>query len=452
MKKISSILLISMISLLSTAQQKFTGKKGEIKLITLDPGHFHAALIQKKMYDEIDPQVFVYAPIGDEVNEHLARIESYNNRSESPTHWVETIYRGTDFLPKMLAEKKGNVMMVAGKNDKKIDYILAALDNGINVFADKPLIIKSEDYPKLEKAFRLATKKGVLLYDIMTERSEITTLLQRELSQNKSLFGELIAGTPELPAITKESVHHYYKNVSGKPLIRPAWFFDTDQQGQGIVDVTTHLVDLVQWEAFPEQIIKKENVSLIEAKKWNTPVTLAQFSTVTNLKEFPAFLQKNVINNVLEVPANGEIVYRINGKVAKVSVIWNYEAPAGTGDTHYSIMRGTKSAIEIRQGKEEGYKPTLYVIGENLNSTEIEKAVSILNQNYKGIGFEKIEANRYKIIIPEMYNIGHEAHFAQVTERYLSYLKDGKLPDWEVPNMLVKYFITMQAYNAVNEK
>ena len=34
---------------------KFTGAKGEVKLMTLDPGHFHAALIQKSMYEQIDP-------------------------------------------------------------------------------------------------------------------------------------------------------------------------------------------------------------------------------------------------------------------------------------------------------------------------------------------------------------------------------------------------------------
>ena len=47
------------------------------------------------------------------------------------------------------------------------------------------------------------------------------------------------------------SVHHFSKIVAGAPLKRPQWFFDVRQQGEGIVDVTTHLVDLVQWEAFP---------------------------------------------------------------------------------------------------------------------------------------------------------------------------------------------------------
>ena len=28
-------------------QNKFTGAKGEVRLMTLDPGHFHAALVQK---------------------------------------------------------------------------------------------------------------------------------------------------------------------------------------------------------------------------------------------------------------------------------------------------------------------------------------------------------------------------------------------------------------------
>ena len=55
----------------------------------------------------------------------------------------------------------------------------------------------------------------------------------------------------EEPAVTKESVHHLFKYVSGKPLRRPAWFFDTAQQGEGIVDITTHLVDLDPVGEFP---------------------------------------------------------------------------------------------------------------------------------------------------------------------------------------------------------
>ena len=48
--------------------------------------------------------------------------------------------------------------------------------------------------------------------------------------------------------------------------------------------------------------------------------------------------------------------------------------------------------------------------------------------------------------VPEKYDVGHEAHFAQVTENFLGYLRAGRLPDWEVPNMLTKYATIMKAY------
>jgi len=67
----------------------FTGAAGEVKLVTLDPGHFHAALVQKSMYEQVDPRVHVFAPAGPDVAEHLARIEAYNTREEDPTAWVE---------------------------------------------------------------------------------------------------------------------------------------------------------------------------------------------------------------------------------------------------------------------------------------------------------------------------------------------------------------------------
>jgi hypothetical protein len=36
-------------------------------------------------------------------------------------------------------------------------------------------------------------------------------------------------------------------------------------------------------------------------------------------------------------------------------------------------------------------------------------------------------------------------------EAYLRYLDKGQLPDWEVPNMLAKYYITTQALEMARE-
>jgi predicted dehydrogenase len=435
------------------AQTMFTGAKGEVKIMTLDPGHFHAALVQKSMYDQVDPVVHVYAPEGPDVEDHLARINGYNTRAEAPTSWEEVVYKGADFFEKMLADKPGNVMVVSGNNAKKTEYILKTIEAGINVLADKPMVITPEDFPKLEQAFKVAAEKGVLLYDIMTERHEITTMLQRELSQIREVFGELQVGTEENPAITKESVHHFFKYVSGNPLKRPAWFFDTKQQGEGIVDVNTHLVDLIQWEAFPGVILSKTDVEIVSAKRWTTDLTQEMFENVTKLKEYPDYLQKDVENGVLKVYSNGEINYKLKGIHAKASVIWNYQAPEGAADTHYSIMRGTKCNLTIEQGKKEGYKPKLYIEFTMVDGLQeftgsLYNAVDGLTSKYPGISVEKLGDKTWTLVIPDHYNNGHEAHFSQVTEKYLNYLKDGKLPDWEVPNMIVKYYTTTEGLKA----
>ena len=436
----------------STPKNMFTGAKGEVKIMTLDPGHFHAALVQKNMYEQVHPTVYVYAPEGPDVQSHLALIDHYNTREENPTSWEEKVYTGPGYFEKMLQDKPGNVMVTAGNNAKKTEYILRSVEAGINVLADKPMVIAPEEFPKLEQAFQVAREKGVLLYDIMTERYEITTVLQRELSMLPEVFGTLQKGTAETPAITKESVHHFFKYVSGNPLQRPAWFFDIKQQGEGIVDVTTHLVDLIQWEAFPEVALNKEDVQVLSAKHWTTDLTLEMFEKVTGLASYPDYLQKDVEDGNLKVFSNGEINYTLKDVHAKVSVIWNFEAPEGTGDKHYSIMRGTLCNLIIQQGEKEGYQPRLYIesTGDDVKalSGSLYNAIQGLSEKYPGIALEKISDNMWTLNIPDSYKVGHEAHFGQVTKKYLQCLVDGKLPDWEVPNMITKYYTTTEGLKA----
>jgi predicted dehydrogenase len=419
-----------------------------VNLITVDPGHFHAALVQKTMYDQVSPDVHVYAPQGPDYLQHLERIKSYNTRSERPTSWNEIVYTGPDFFEKMIAEKAGNVVILAGNNRKKAEYITKSINAGLNVLADKPMIIRPEDFPALKAAFKTAEEKGVLLYDIMTERFEVTTILQKLLSRNTDIFGTIIKGTKDEPAVTKISVHHFSKVVSGSPLLRPAWYFDVDQQGEGIVDVTTHLVDLVQWECFPEQILNPSDVDMISSKRWATLISKDEFSRVTGLDDFPGYLGKDIKDGKLNVFANGEMVYKLKGVYAKVSVEWKYEAPQGGGDTHYSVMHGTKCDLIIRQGADEKFLPTLYI--ENIKGPSIDEFILKLKGfvktlPYENLQIEKINGNRFKLVVPEKYRISHEEHFGQVTANFLEYLKNGKLPEWEVPCMITKYFTTTSA-------
>ena len=450
-----SVLMLFCFGCEEKMESKFTGAVGEVKFLTLDPGHFHAALVQKTMYDQVSPVVFVYAPEGPDVKDHLNRIKGFNTRTESPARWDEMVYTGDDFLEKMIDEKKGNVVITSGNNSRKTDYIYASVKGGFNVLADKPMVIRPDKFDLLVESFEVAKKNGVLIYDVMTERHEITTMLQKELANTPAVFGQLRKGSPEEPAVTKESVHHFFKYVAGNPIKRPGWFFDPSQRGEGLVDVSTHLVDLIQWECFDGQIIDyKKDIEMLSAKRWSTDMTLDQFKKVTRLDAVPDYLQKYTKGDTVSAVSNGEMVYKIKDVYAKVSVVWNYQAPEGTGDTHYSIMRGTKCNVIIQQGKEEGYKPTLYVEaleGKDI-MLELAKAVNVdLQKEYPGISVQQVATNKWKVNIPEKYHVGHEAHFGQVTEKYLGYLVDGKLPDWEVPNMIAKYYTTTEALKKVDQ-
>ena len=434
----------------STGTEKSQEKTdSKLQLITLDPGHFHSALVQKSMYGDVDSVVHVYAPDGQEVKSHLSLIDSYNSRAENPTAWKEKVYTGPDYLDKMFAEKAGNVVVIAGNNKMKTDYISRSVESGLNVLADKPMAIDLDGFNKLVKAFDSAEKNKVLLYDIMTERYEINSMLQKEFAHLPA-FGQLEKGTPENPSVTKVSVHHFFKNVSGKPLVRPAWFFDVKQQGEGITDITTHLIDLVQWECFPDQILDyKKDIEIVSAKRWATSISAEQFEKVTLKKEYPDYLKADVKDGLLSTYSNGEINYRLKGIHAKISVTWDFQAPEGTGDTHFSVMRGTNASVVIKQGKEQNFKPALYI--EPVAKTDLkafEKAIMAdlkqLNIKYPGVELKKI-SNGWEVIIPDTYKVSHEDHFAQVTKKYLEYLKKGGLPAWEVPNMIAKYYTTTKA-------
>jgi len=415
-------------------------------LVTIDPGHFHASLVQNRPYPDVSPVVKVFAPDGPELDAHLSLIGKFNARAENPTAWREDVYRGADYLEKFAAAAKAKglgddpIVILAGKNNRKGDYALAAVEAGCNVLSDKPMAITPEVFAKTEKAARLAEEKGLFFADIMTERNEITTILQRALARDRDLYGEQEKGTPENPAVTKISVHHFCKLVNGAPLKRPEWYYDTDVQGEGLTDVTTHLVDLVQWEAFPDVRLSKSDVEVLSAKTWPTRISPEQFrmSTGGNWRETKA------------VNANGEFVWRLRGVHCKVSVVWNFMAPKGTGDTHDSLMRGTKAEVVIRQGPKEGYKPVLYVRSRgDAAATERALGAALVKIVKEWPGIEAVatdEAGVWRIAYPKKYDIGHEAHFSQVVRMFLGWMKAGKADPIYLDNMLVKYHTIVEAW------
>ena len=434
-------------SLLAAA---FSASAETVRLITLDPGHFHAALVQKTQLKGVDETVNIYAPAGPDLDRHLALIKGFNTRADQATRWKTELHTGPDYLSEMLRDKPGNVVVIAGNNSKKSRYILECVKAGLNVLSDKPMAIDPEGFKLLEQAYQIAAEKKLLLLDIMTERHEITTMLQKELSTFPGVFGEQEKGTKEDPAVTKESVHHFSKLVNGAPLQRPPWFYDPKQQGEAIVDVTTHLTDLVQWECFPDQIIGADDVKVLSAKSWTTAITSEQFRKSTGLDAWPDYLKPLLDKDgVLQTPSNGALDYTLRGVHARVSVLWKFEAPQGAGDTHDSLMRGTRASLHIRQGAEQNYKPVLYIEPrmkpDDAFQSALDAALAKINAKWPGVSFKDL-GGRWEVVIPDTYKTGHEAHFGQVTETYLGYLAGKPVPAWEVPNTLAKYRTLMDAW------
>jgi predicted dehydrogenase len=433
----------------------FTGKDGEIKLIILDPGHFHANLVQKSRMKQVNDSVFVYAPEGKELDQYLSGIASYNHRADEPTTWKLSTYTGPDFSELMVEERKGNVVILAGNNKQKTANILKSVEAGLNVLSDKPMAITENDFMLLEKAYTLAKDKDVMLYDIMTERYDMLNIIEKILLNDTALFGELDRGSTENPGVYMESVHHFYKEVSGKALVRPAWYYDVEQQGEGIADVTTHLIDIIHWKCFSEQPIYRENVKVLDAKHWATAISLDEFKKSTLLDTFPDYLSRYAQNSVLNIMANGTIHYRVNDVNVGIRVIWNYRAPVDGGDTHSSVFRGTKASLRTIQDKSHDFVKQLYIhkaehISPDTFKSNLESVVRKIQEHYPFIYYTPLADGVYRIEIPVEHREGHEAHFRYVAEKFFSYLVERNMPEWEMINTLTKYYITTTAVAIAN--
>jgi predicted dehydrogenase len=420
----------------------------DVRLVTVDPGHFHAGLVQKEMYPGVAPRVDVYAPLGPDLYEHLKRIDAFNRRSASPTAWQVEVHASPDFFERMLRERPGNVVVLSGRNGGKIDRIAASVAAGLNVLADKPWILKSSDFAKLEATLDAADRAGVVAYDIMTERFEVTSILQRALVNDGAVFGELQRGTQDDPAVYMESVHFLLKLVAGAPNIRPAWFFDNTQQGEGLNDVGTHLVDLVQWTLFPDQAIDyRSDVRVLAARRWPTPIEESGFARVTGEPRFPPAFAAGAKGGRYDYYCNTLVSYTLRGVHTKLNVIWDWEPEPGSSDTHFAYYRGSRARVEVRQTKADGLRPELYVVPVDAAAkTEILAAVrrrlEAMQQEFGGVAVEE-RGGELHVIVPERFRVGHEAHFAQVTTEFLRMLRDRRaLPAWERPNMLAKYFVS----------
>jgi predicted dehydrogenase len=414
-------------------------------LLILNPAHFHAALILRERHPSLSDDIYVYSEPGPDLDRFLEIADSFNNRPLNPTRWTLNIYRGSDGLEKLIHEKKGDIVVLAGRNNTKMKNIDTLNQAGFSILADKPWVTTQAALPFLRATMAPGRP---LAADIMTERYEIATLLQKEFLAEQNVFGEIRIDKDNRPSVFKECVHHLYKIVNQKPLVRPTWYFDIDIQGEGIVDTTIHLVDMTHWMLFPATPIDYgKDIKLIDARRWVTGVPLDKFVKITDSHQFPQTVQDYVKDDILNYFCNGELIYRLKGVPVHLREIWNLDEPPGGGDTHRSLIKGTCSDLMIRQLPEQGFKTELLIVPRE-NRTQVEDTVQNClgkwSHRYPGLSMTP-EKNAFLINIPDDLRTTHEEHFCQVRDAFLKHLDAGTEPPEHRACTIAKYTLLAEA-------
>lgn len=442
---VKNILFCCLLVMFAACTNLESKNKNKIELIIIQPEHFHAALVQKYMHDDIDSSAYLFAENAASAEGYQNLIQQFNSREEQPTNWEIIAYYGNDFLDQLFRSDIGNVVVLAGDNQRKIDYVTRSVANKKDVFADKPLVIDAEGYDQLVSLFQSKDKETPLVYDIMTERFDIKNRIVKALLLDQDFSGGINQNVDQ-PAIQFSSTHHFIKEVSGKPLIRPAMFYNTLQQGEGLVDVTTHYIDLVYWMLSSEEPIDiAKDLQLDSSFRWSTRVSQAEFVQSTNLKDYPEFLKSNLLEDKsLPVFSNGKLGFTFKGVPVSIAVQWDVGSVGGSADRFLASFDAKNCRIEIRADK-AGAMAVFVTPYEESDQFE-EKLMSSLQMQSDLPGLSVVkDDDAYQIIIPQELYLSHEEHFSKVLEQFLTYRKQGNLPEWEKSFILAKYYLTTEA-------
>src|SRR5258708_24726380 len=125
------------------------------------------------------------------------------------------------------------------------------------------------------------------------------------------------------------------------------------------------------------------------ATPWAAVMPRQIFSRVTGLDCFPEILQARVIEGALHYRCNAALSYRLRGIPVEIETLWGLEEPAGSGDLHRAIMRGSKAELIVDQGPEPGFLTTLIVnpveAGQAF-SAALTDTVAAMQTEFPGLG------------------------------------------------------------------
>ncbi|ETW97804.1 MAG: hypothetical protein ETSY1_21275 [Candidatus Entotheonella factor] len=413
----------------------------QYRLAFYEPGHFHAALTLRDANPRLANDIHVYASAGPERDAFTGLIAHFNARPEAPTQWQLHIHDGTDLQDRLIADGHADAVILAGQNHTKLETIDRFTQAGLHVLADKPWLTDSQQLPFVNRA----TTAPQLAMDIMTIRHSIIARLCHQIVDTPALFGGFDPGAD--PAVDIGSVHHLYKMVNGRPLRRPPWYYDIKVQGDGMVDVQSHMAEQAQWWVLGDAVGDFErDVMLDSARRWSTPVPPGLFQDSTGLNAYPEPVQPSVQEGVLHYACNGEICYRLRGIRVRQTAEWRAREPEGGGDLYSVTLRGRHVNAIVRQGPETGYRAELHlepVAGVNLEPL-LQSAISQWQDRFPGLAATPSDLG-FQLIIPPGLDHGHESHFPLVLAAFLDHLDRGQWPESLRARIRLRYTLLAKA-------
>jgi predicted dehydrogenase len=419
-------------------------------LAFLEPGHFHAALTLKAQNARVAETVHLYATPGPERDAFVALVNAFNERDEDPTRWQVVVHDTQKPLDSLVRDGHADVVVLASKNAAKLGAIAALHAAGIAVLADKPWLTRPQSVLNL----RSVTKGLPLALDIMTERHDVMARLRRALTQCEPVFGRFSTDDPDGPAIEIGSKHHLYKRVNGKRLVRPAWYYDTNVQGCGVVDIQSHMTDQVQWLVGGDGAFSlAADVRELRVKRWGTPVDAALFKDSTGHDEFPAAVIERVTNDVLDLQCNSLINYKLRGVPVRQRAEWGQREPDGTGDLHAAHLRGTRAELILDHGPQTDFVGQLHVRpreGEDVKPA-LRAAVTDWQDAFPGLDFEPSSLG-YRLHVPAALRTTHESHFAHVLDDFLDQRESEAWPAEHAARIQMRYELLAAACMAVERQ
>ena len=388
------------------------------RLLFLDPGHFHATLTLRQPNPRVADEIVVYAPDGPERRDFLALVERFNARG---TRWRVDVVTCADPLERLVAERRGDVVVLAGKNGGKARTMRRLHDAGFHVLADKPWLVEPGDLD----AIQACLADWPLATEIMTGRHDVPARLLQRLVSTPGVFGEPAA-------LEMASVHSLEKLVDGTPLRRPWWFFDVRVQGRGIVDIPTHLVDRAQW-------LVAGTPRLVSARSWTTRVPGDAFRRITGEPRFPPDLAPLVEDDALGYECNAELVFAIGGVMVKGGARWEV---SGGSDTSLLVARGTRGEIRLEQSARTGHRRTLTV--EPNDPRAVDDVIRASQGEFPGVRAEARDGH-VEIVVPAGLDGGHETHFPLVLDQFLKTIDGRRWPEDVAARTRAKYAVLAAA-------